>query len=55
VGRWVVNWALGRSTETGRGFLADSQGGRFDFDRDRFTLEALIEGLTEMLEEVDQP
>jgi hypothetical protein len=44
-----LTWMAGRHLPTGRGFLADSAGGRFDFDIDPDNLEALKGALDELL------
>jgi hypothetical protein len=43
-------WAAGWDRATGLGFLADTRGGRFDFDLDADNVESLKDALDELLE-----
>jgi hypothetical protein len=47
----AVTWMAGTNRETGRGFLADADGGRFDFDLDADNVAGLIDALRDLVEQ----
>jgi hypothetical protein len=43
-----IGWAAGINIDTGRGFLADNEGGRFNFDLDPDVLELIAAAIPDL-------